>query len=235
MGSPNWQMALQMTISSIGMFLVLRLGGVMAERRKMQFMILPSFLSAAVCLGMALTSDVLVFLILSGLGALFENIASPAITAIVRANYPPTHRGTATGSIRAWCSVAFLLTCVSSAWLLDHASSCVIPMIRAQLVVSGVVSAIGTIVFWTIRERAAPSSEIATFGSSSSPYVHQCRALAGRSLALHLQNLLNDRLPDFCHARRRNPIAAGGRQPVCHCTFRPLEDLFLGPRVVERN
>jgi hypothetical protein len=151
LGSPSWQMALQMTISSIGMFLVLYLGGVMAERRKMPFVVVPGLVCAGTCFAMALTRNPLGFLILFGLGTLFENIASPATTAIIRSNYPATHRGAATGSIRGWCSVAFLVACVVSAWLMDHAPLGAEHMMQAQLALSGVLWAVAIAVFATIR------------------------------------------------------------------------------------
>jgi len=47
MGSPEWEMALQMTISSVGLFLSIYFGGIMAERRKMPFVLLPGFAFAA--------------------------------------------------------------------------------------------------------------------------------------------------------------------------------------------
>ncbi|MBI5536103.1 MAG: MFS transporter [Deltaproteobacteria bacterium] len=153
LSGPSWQMVLQMTISSIGMFLVLYLGGAMAERPKMPWVVVPGLVCAGTCFGMAMTRNVFLFLTLSGLGALFENVASPAMTAIIRSNYPATHRGAATGTIRGWCSVTFLASCLLSAWLLDQAPKTAERMIPAQLAAAGALWAIGVLAFSTIRVR----------------------------------------------------------------------------------
>jgi hypothetical protein len=83
MGSPPWQMALQMTISSVGMLFTLYWGGYMAQRRKMPFVVGPGLAFVACSVGMAVTREVLPFLVLAGTGALFETLARPGIVAWV--------------------------------------------------------------------------------------------------------------------------------------------------------
>jgi MFS family permease len=158
-GSLDWQMSLQLTISSLGMFLVLYLGGLMANRRKMPFVLVPGFAFSLCCLLMAFSRGVLPFLILFGLSTLFETICRPAVAAIIRTNYPATHRGSVTGEIRKWCSVVFLSFSLLSAYLLDaflHVSDL---MIKSQLILAGFLSACSFLAFRTIRTSDALPSK----------------------------------------------------------------------------
>lgn len=160
MGSPEWEMALQMTISSVGLFLAIYLGGIMAERQKMPFVLLPGFAFAVCTLGMLLADKALPFLVLFGVGALFETLAQPAITAVIRQNYPATHRGAVTGSIRGWCSIVFLLFSVASAWLLDRSPTSTLLMIKGQLALASVLSLTAFCAFATIRVSEAGATGI---------------------------------------------------------------------------
>ena len=119
MASSEWQVAVQLPISSIGLFLVLYLGGVMARRSPMPFAVVPGLAYALTSLAMALTNEPLLFLVLGGLGTLFETVSRPAVTAIIRLNYPATHRGTVTGAIRQWHLLTLLITGALAAWALD--------------------------------------------------------------------------------------------------------------------
>jgi MFS family permease len=161
MGSPDWQMALNLTISSIGMFLVLYLGGVMAPRAKMPFVVVPGIAYAGTCILMALTNNVLLFLVLSGIGTLLETVARPAITAVIRLNYPATHRGAATGEIRRWHSIVFLATSLLSAWAMDFAGSGSSWMIKSQMILAGVVSVLSFLIFRAIRVNERPTESAA--------------------------------------------------------------------------
>jgi hypothetical protein len=151
MGSPPWQMALQMAISSIGMFFTLYWGGYMANRNKMPFVVGPGLAFVACSVGMAVTCGALPFLVLAGMGALFETLARPAIVAVIREKYPAAHRGAATGRIRTWCSLVFLLSGIASAWSLDRTSATPLQMIRSQMLLAAALSAAGFLVFRTIR------------------------------------------------------------------------------------
>ena len=151
LGSSPWQMALQMTISSVGMFFTLYWGGYMARRNKMPFVVGPGLAFVACSVGMAATHDVLPFLVLAGMGALFETLARPGIVAVIREKYPPAHRGSATGRIRTWCSLVFLASGIASAWALDRTSASPLAMIRLQMILAAALSAAGFLVFRTIR------------------------------------------------------------------------------------
>ncbi|HPQ70037.1 MAG TPA: MFS transporter [bacterium] len=151
MGSPDWQMALQLSISSIGMFLIIHLGGVMAVRRKMPFVLGPGAAYAICSLLMALTDNVLAFLILLGCGSLFEVILRPAVTAIIRLNYPVEVRGAAAGEIRKWSSITFLLTGLCASFLLDRVADSPRWMIKGQMIGAAALSLIGYWIFSGIK------------------------------------------------------------------------------------
>jgi MFS family permease len=123
----------------------------MARRSKMPFVVGPGLAFVACSVGMAVTHDVLPFLVLAGMGALFETLARPAIVAVIREKYPAAHRGAVTGRIRTWCSLVFLISGIASAWSLDRTSATPLPMIRSQMLLAAALSVAGFLVFRTIR------------------------------------------------------------------------------------
>jgi hypothetical protein len=151
MNCSEWQVAVQIPISSVGMFLLLYLGGVMARRRIMPFVVVPGMAYACCSLAMALTDQPLLFLVLGGLGTLFETVSRSAVTAIIRLNYPATHRGAVVGTIRQWFYIASLISGALAAWALDLAPGSQPIMIKSQMVLAGVISALSFLVFRTIR------------------------------------------------------------------------------------
>lgn len=151
MGSPNWQMALEKSISSFGMFLLIYLGGVMAVRKKMPFVFWPGIAYAICALCMGLTDNVMFFLILFGVGTLFDNILRPALTAIIRFNYPVELRGAVVGEIRKWSSIVFLVGSLGSAMLLDLAAQNSRWMIKGQMASASLLLILGFIIFKTIH------------------------------------------------------------------------------------
>jgi len=102
LASQDWQLAIQLPISSLGMFLVLHLGGIMARRNPMPFAVVPGLVYGVTSLAMAFTGNPLWFLILGGVGTLLETVSRPAVSAIIRLNYPAAQRGAITGRIRQW-------------------------------------------------------------------------------------------------------------------------------------
>lgn len=167
LASKDWQVAVQLPISSLGMFAVLYLGSLMANRSPMPFAFLPG-IAYAVCSGlMSLTIEPLPFLILGGVGTLFEMMARPAVTAVIRLQYPASSRGAVTGTIRQWHLLTVLVAGAISAWALDQAKAQPLLMIRAQLALAGLVSAISFFIFRTIRLR--PQTEAATRVAAPAP------------------------------------------------------------------
>jgi hypothetical protein len=180
MASSEWQVAVQLPISSVGMFLVLYLGGVMARRRPMPFAVVPGMVYAFSSLAMAMANEPLLFLVLGGLGTLFETVSRPAVTAIIRLNYPATQRGAVTGIIRQWHLITFLITGALAAWSLDVTGDSQTLMIKGQMVVAGLVSAVSFLVFRTIRVREPQAPpDAADAGAPSEPFREAWRIVRG--------------------------------------------------------
>lgn len=119
----NWQLPLRELYSGVGMIASLYLGARMARRAKMPFVFIPGVLAGLCSVAMALaTGSPFWFLTLLGVGAMFEVVARPAITAVLRINYPVDHRGHATGAVRSWSSLGFVTSSITSAWLLHWAA-----------------------------------------------------------------------------------------------------------------
>ena len=127
----DWHLALPMSLSGIGLFLTLALGVWMARLPKLPFAVVPGFAACAACLGMALSPDPLAFLLLLGLFNLFDSVSRPAITVIIRLNYPAESRGWVTGRLRRWSAGTFLLAGLATGWVLDRAGTW--PVIQAAL------------------------------------------------------------------------------------------------------
>ncbi len=119
LGAPDWQLGLNLSLAGLGMLTTLYLSNWMAVRRKMPFVFLPGLACVATTGAMALTDSSFLFLFFSGLGLMFSTITRPAVASIVRANYPAEHRGQATGEIRRWSSLVFLVLFLLSSALLD--------------------------------------------------------------------------------------------------------------------
>ncbi len=165
----NWHLPLRELYSGVGMIATLYLGCWMASRRKMPFVFVPGVLAAVSAMMMAAASgSAFWFLSLLGIGALFEVVTRPAITAIIRTNYPVEHRGHATGEIRKWSSLSFVLSSLTSAFILhlaDAHSGAAPDMISAAstldwlaghtpqilIVIAGLVGLAGLICFRQIR------------------------------------------------------------------------------------
>jgi MFS family permease len=153
----DWHLALPMSLSGIGLFLTLALGVWMARRPKLPFVLVPGFASCAACLGMMLAPDPLAFLFLLGLFNLLDSISRPAITVIIRMNYPAESRGWVTGHLRRWSGGTFLSAALATGWLLDRAGTW--PVIQAALVTAAVLQTLAYLAFSRIRVRPEPRGE----------------------------------------------------------------------------
>lgn len=119
----NWHLPLRELYSGVGMIASLYLASRMATRAKMPFVFIPGMLAGLCSLVMAAaTGSAFWFLTLLGIGAMFEVVTRPAISTILRINYPVAHRGHATGEVRQWASLAFVASSVMSAWMLHWGS-----------------------------------------------------------------------------------------------------------------
>ena len=155
MGAPDWQLGLKLVLSGLGMLAALYLSHWMAVRSKMPFVFWPGLMCVVTTGAMALTDDSFVFLFFSGLGLMFNTITRPAVAAIVRSNYPPEHRGQATGEIRRWSSLVFLLVVLGSAVPLDyctkHDSDRILTAIRVLLVLATISNLLAYVQFRRIH------------------------------------------------------------------------------------
>ena len=154
----DWHLALPTGISGIGLFMALGVGLWMARRPKLPFAVVPGFASCAACLGMALTPDPLTFLFLLGLFNLLDSISRPAITVIIRLNYPAESRGWVTGRLRRWSGGTFLVSGLATARVLDLAGTW--SVIQAVLATATVLQALAYLAFSRIHVRPEPRSEV---------------------------------------------------------------------------
>lgn len=179
MDPEKWHMTLRLVLSGGGQLLVLWLGVWMATRRKMPFVVWPGLAFAGCSFAMALaTRDALAFLVLLGLGVLFETVSRPAVAAVIRQNYPATHRGLVTGEIRKWSSLIFLLFTMLSALALRWAGDGPEAMVRAQMLVSGVLSVAGFMAFDRIRVRDDEGPRLGGGEEASGHLREACRIVA---------------------------------------------------------
>ena len=153
----DWHLALPMSLSGIGLFLTLILSVRMARRPKLPFLLVPGFASCAACLGMALAPEPLAFLFLLGLFNLLDSVSRPALTVIIRLNYPAESRGWVTGHLRRWSAGTFLVAALSTGWVLDRAGTW--PVIQALLITAAVLQTLAHLAFSRIRVRPEPRSE----------------------------------------------------------------------------
>jgi MFS family permease len=153
----DWHLALPMSLSGIGLFLALALGVWMARRPKLPFAVVPGFASCAACLGMALAPEPLAFLFLLGVFNLLDSISRPAITVIIRLNYPAESRGWVTGHLRRWSGGTFLVAALATGWVLDRAGTW--PLIQAVMVTATALQTLAYFAFSRIRVRPEPRGE----------------------------------------------------------------------------
>jgi len=118
----------------------------------MPFVFLPGVTCAICAMGMALaTGSAFWFLTLFGISAMFEIVTRPAITSILRLNYPVTHRGLATGEVRKWSSLSFVAANLSSAVLLETARADNMLLVQGLIVLAGTLSLSSFLCFRQIR------------------------------------------------------------------------------------
>jgi hypothetical protein len=161
-GAPDWQLPLRELLAGAGMLAALALGGLMTTRRKMPFVFVPGVLAGLCTVTMSWAAgSALPFLLLLSLGAMFEVVTRPAITTILRFNYPVEHRCHATGEVRKWSSLAFLVSSLASAvalhWAGDPAASpAPLRMAQVLMFLAGVAVLCGITCFRRIQVEEGP-------------------------------------------------------------------------------
>ncbi len=158
----DWQLNIPLGLSCVGMIAALHLGAFMADRPKKPFVVVPGLFYAAASLGMAMIDTGWLFLLVYGLGAIFEVATRPAVAAIVRSNYAADHRNHAMGRLRQCSAIVFLGVTMGSAWLLDRAGGHAADWVRAEMVLAGLLSLAAYLCFRRIRvqENLAASPEV---------------------------------------------------------------------------
>jgi hypothetical protein len=157
LGAADWHLTLPMSLSGIGLLLALALGIWMARRPKLSFVLVPGFASCAACLGMALAPDPRDFLFLLGLFNLLDSVSRPAITVIIRLNYPAESRGWVTGHLRRWSGGTFLVSAQATGWFLDQAGTW--PAIQGVLVTATMLQMLAHIAFSRIQVNPEPQAD----------------------------------------------------------------------------
>jgi len=158
LAGPNWILNFRLMFSSLGMFCTLYLGSWMSHRHKMPFIRKPGIAFGVCSLLMAVFHDPYAYMVLFGVGSIFEMVTRPPITAVIRFNYAPQRRGKVIGEIRKWSSLVFLLANLGGASLLDWAANGagaigVPTMIVCLMLTVGLLDVLSFVVFSTIRVR----------------------------------------------------------------------------------
>lgn len=157
LSAQTWHLPLRELYSGIGMLATLYLGSWMAPRRKMPFVFLPGIACAICSMQMALaTGSAFWFLTLFGVSAMFEIVTRPAIASILRLNYPVTHRGLATGEVRKWSSLSFVVASLSSAYLLQSVRADATALVQGLILCAGLLSLSSFLCFRQIRVNEDP-------------------------------------------------------------------------------
>jgi len=159
LSAQTWHLPLRELYSGLGMLASLYLGGWMAPRPKMPFVVVPGVACAVCAMGMAMaTGSAYWFLTLFGVSAMFEIVTRPAITAILRLNYPVTHRGLATGEVRKWSSLSFVVAGLSSAVLLESVPTDNMMLVEGLILLAGALSLSSFLCFRQIGVNEDPST-----------------------------------------------------------------------------
>ncbi len=159
LSAQNWHLPLRELYSGLGMLATLYLGSWMAPRRKMPFVFVPGIACALCSMQMSLaTSSAYGFLTLFGISAMFEIMTRPAITSILRLNYPVTHRGQATGEVRKWSSLSFVVASLSSAYLLQSVRADKMALVQVLILCAGLLSLASFLCFRQIRVNEDPDA-----------------------------------------------------------------------------
>jgi hypothetical protein len=150
----DWHLALPTGLSGVGLLLSVVLGVCMARRSKLPFITGPGLASSAACLAMAAAPRPLLFFAMLGLCNMLEIVTRPAMTAVIRSNYPTASRGWVTGRLRQCSAVAFLAAALGTARLLDSYGTW--PVVRALISLAALLQTLAYVAFGRVRERSDP-------------------------------------------------------------------------------
>lgn len=123
MQATDVQLQLPLAMASVGLFLSVGLGTVMARRRKKPFVLAPGLVAAIAAIVMAGVRTPGWFLFVAGIISICDFAMRPAVPSIMRIVYPDSCRARVSGTMRQYGSVAFLLATLSSSALLGAISA----------------------------------------------------------------------------------------------------------------
>ena len=155
----DWHLTIPRIISGVGLISTLWIGHWMTGRPKMPFVQYMGIILTACCFAMAVSTTAFIFLGFLGLAEACSYMRLPALGAMIRSNYPATHRGLITGEIRKWCSIVFLISTLGTAVTLNYAGDNAHLLIRALVSLAGIFSLVSLWVVRQIRVKESPTSQ----------------------------------------------------------------------------
>lgn len=148
--------ALQLTIITmflhIGPFVSLIVPQLFRIKRKMQFILWTSLPARVLFILLAAVSDPLWFCIVAGGGLFLLRMYVPMHAAVLKSNYPDSHRATIFGHVRTYSLALSVITTLLAGQLLELNGQ----YFRPLFIVAGACGIFGTLLFYQIRERVPP-------------------------------------------------------------------------------
>ncbi|MFC1672117.1 MFS transporter [Planctomycetota bacterium] len=117
--TPHWLLAVMLSMNGVGMMFSMFWGNVIHHRRKMPFAFWPRVIGHVLLICVSFVSSATPFVIVTGMTMVLAGATIPAVTGILRSNYPPTHRGTIRGHVRARFLTISVIAASVGSWILD--------------------------------------------------------------------------------------------------------------------
>src|SRR3984893_16174798 len=153
MNATDVQLQLPLGMASLGLFISVLLGTVMARHRKKAFVVVPGFVAAVAALVMAWMPRAGWFLFMAGVVSIGDFAMRPAVPSIIRIIYPDNCRSRVSGTMRQYGSTAFLGAILASAALLSLSSRDAIRLtIRLEITLAGLVCVAAFLCFLRLPE-----------------------------------------------------------------------------------
>jgi MFS family permease len=147
MHATDAQLQWPVAMAAIGIFASVLTGASMATRRKQPFILVPGFAMGIAALVMAWMNSAPWFLFVSGLISIFDFSVRPAIPSVIRSIYPEHCRSHVSGTLRQYAAVFFSAASLFCAFLLNRSGGNVMPMIKLQISVAGLLSLLSFLCF----------------------------------------------------------------------------------------
>ncbi|MBN1809506.1 MAG: MFS transporter [Planctomycetes bacterium] len=148
-GAPDWHVALIAAAPVAGSALCLLWGRLTAGRHKMPLVFATNIAGRVLLLAAGAAKTALSFTLLVSAAPFIWQAGQPAVTSIMRTNYPAEHRGRITGTLQAWSLLAASAAAFGSGLLLDANPG----FYRMIFPVAGLLGILGFLRFARIRVR----------------------------------------------------------------------------------